>query len=272
MVRMGAVWDSTVEVFAGRGGTIVRVALLTLFLPGVTRAAAELALGSGSAAGLLDSAIGLVAFAISLLGTLAITALASDPATGERRAYDQARDTLPSAIGVVVLLGLAVTLLLIPGIVLLVGSGFDVRPAQLGLAQAIVRPGMMLGAACYFLVLSLVLLWAFARMAPLYAVLVNERRGLRSVSRAFAMTRGLALRIVGVLILFAIVVTVAWLASTWVSGAVFRLLFGDRPKFVTFATALVTGAVTTVLSVIQPVFTARLYAAIRGREEAAAFA
>jgi hypothetical protein len=263
MVRMSAVWDSTVAVFSGRGGVIVRVALLTLFLPSVIRAAATL--GTGPGAKLLDGVLGLVAFVVSLFGTLAITALASDPATGERRAYAMARDTLPGAIGTVVLLGIAATLLLLPGIVLLVGSGFDLRAAQLDLPQATLRPGMLLGSAVYVLVLSAVLLWAFARVAPLYAVLVNERCGVRAIARAFAMTRGLALRIVGVLILFAIVVTVAWLASTWVAGTVFRLVLGDRPPLVGFATALVTGAVTTVLGVIQPVFTARLYAAIRER-------
>lgn len=271
MVRMGAVWDRTVEVLAGRGATIARVALLTLFLPSVIQAAFPLVFEAGSAAKLAGALIGLVVFVVTLLGTLAITALASDPATDERRAYGIARATLPSTIGAVLLIGLAMVGLLIPGMVLIAASGFDFRAAQQNLPQTSLRSGPLLGASLYFLAFAAFAVWVAARLSPLYAVLVNERRGLRSIARAFALTRGLALRIVGVLILYAVVVTVAWAATAAVTGTVFRLVLGpDHPAPVAFLVAVATGAVLTGFGVLQPVFTARLYAAIREVREGAA--
>lgn len=267
---MGAVWDSTVAVLSGRGALIARIALLTVFLPSVLQAALPLAIGEGRAARLTGGVVALVLIAVTLLGTLAITALASDPSVDERAAYARARDTLPATIGAVLLIGVAMALLLIPSVILLIAAGFDANAMEAGTPQPALAAGPMLGATLYSLVCALVVLWAVARLLPLYAVLVGERRGLRSIRRTFALTRGLALRIVAVLILYAVVLTVAWLAATSVVGLVFRLLLGsDQALLVGFLSGLAGAVVTTAFGLLQPVFAARLYAAIREVREGA---
>lgn len=270
MIRMGRVWDSTVAVLGGRGALIARVALLTVFLPSVIQAALPLAIGEAHGARLAGGVAGLILIVVTLLGTLAITALASDPAVDERGAYAAARDTLPATIGAVLLIGVAMALLLIPGAVLLVAAGFDANAMEAGAPQPTLASGPALGAALYFFVYALVVLWAVARLLPLYAVLVGERCGLRSIRRAFALTRGLALRIVAVLILYAVVLMVAWSATTSVFGLVFRLLLGsDHAMLVGFLSGVAGAVVTTAFGVLQPVFAARLYAAIREVREGA---
>ena len=267
---MGRVWDGTVAVLSGRGALIARIALLTVFLPSVIQAALPLAIGAGQPAKLVGAVVGLALIAVTLLGTLAITALASDPAIDERAAYAAARDALPATIGAVLLIAVAMGLLLIPGAVLLVAAGFDASAMAAGAPQPTLASGPALGATLYFLVYALALAWVLARLLPLYAVLVNERRGLRSIRRAFTLTRGLALRIVAVLILYAVVLTVAWSAATSVFGLVFRLLLGsDHAPLVGFLSGVVGAVVTTAFGVLQPVFAARLYAAIREVREGA---
>jgi len=218
----------------------------------------------------VGSLLALVAFVLTLFGTLAVVAVASDPATGERSAYAKARDALPRTLGAVLLVGLALGLLFLPGIALMLAGGFDPRAAQLGTPQTDVAAGPLLGAMLVFLLWSVAALWAMARLILIYPVCVNERRGVGAIARSVALTRGLTLRMLGVLILYGLVLSVAWFATAAVVGTVFRLVLGPEGQGgATLLAAVAVAAVTAAFSVLPAVFTARLYAAVRDAREGA---
>lgn len=262
MVRMGAVWDSTTEVLAGRGATIVRVAMLTLFLPSVLEALATLAQGEDASV-LAGSLINLVVAVITLMGTLAIVALASDPRVDERGGYRIARETLLGGIVANLILGVAFSVLLVPGAMLLAKAGFDLPAALVDAPQPKLDLGMALWAMLYLMLWSVLVLWAIVRLAPLHAVVANERRGASAIGRAFGLTRGLAFRLTGVVILFLVVWGVVEAAATSVVGLIARLMLGpDRKPLLDFIVATVDAIVITGAAVMAAVFCARLYAAI----------
>lgn len=270
MIRVGSVWDSTVEVIRGRAAILASIAMLTLFVPAVLRDAALGLVGAGAAALGANVALGIALFVLSVLGTLAIVAVASDPAVDRAAAFARARATL--ADGVVTILAVAgiFLVLLIPGMILLAASGFDVAAAAKEAPQPDVNPGVLLGGALYLLVAGLVMIWAGARLALLYPVLLNERVGVGAIRRSFAATRGLTLRIVAVILLYLVVFMVLLSAATSVSGIVFRLALGpDHPGLVGFLTRCVSALVATGGAILQTAFTARLYAAVRGTVDAA---
>lgn len=267
MVKMGAVWDGTVDVLTGRGAMIVRIALVTLFLPGLVQDAVPLVLGTGGPARIASALLGIVVLVSTLLGTLALTAAASDPLTDEPAAYRIGAAALPATIGTVLLIGIVFAILLIPGLLLLVQSGFDYRAAAAGLPQSNVSLQALGGFAIYLMIFGLIAIWAGARLLLLYAVIVNERRGVGAIRRSFELTRGLTLRIIGVVILYAIVILVAVVATQSVVGLIVRLALGpDSPTLVAFLTSIAVALVTTAASVLQPVFAARLFAAVRGSQ------
>jgi hypothetical protein len=105
-------------------------------------------------------------------------------------------------------------------------------------------------------------------LALVLPVMLEERRGLGALRRSFTLTRGLALRILGVMLLLGLVAAVATLAAKTVFGTVFRLLLGDAGPFsaTNILTAIVVGAVAALFTVIGDAFTGKLYLATRDAE------
>src|SRR3546814_20166423 len=101
--------------------------------------------------------------------------------------------------------------------------------------------GLKLFVGLYSRALVIVVLWGMARLLPLNSVVVAERRGVGAIRRAFGLTRGLALRIVGVVILFFVVWGVSAMAATPVLGSIFKLAFGGEDAH-TLATVLTIGS------------------------------
>lgn len=272
MIRIGTIWDRTAEVIAGRGGIIAWLAGMFLFLPAVVQAVMRPVAGGAPSPGLalLAALLGLAVAALAIWGTLAITALASDPAVtrGEAIAIGQRR--LPAAIGVLLCgMGIALVVSLVP-IALIASSGFDFARAQRGLDQPHFDAARAAPAVLLLALLFIVALWASARLLPLFAVVVNERRGLRAFARAFALTRGFGLRLIGVLLLYGLLSVIVLTAATWVSGVVAGLVFGAGGALWTaLVVALVGAGVTAGISVVQSVFGAQFYVATRDRTDAA---
>lgn len=264
MVRIGTVWDRTVEVIGGRTAVLAAIAALTLFLPTMIRDAVALAVAEGTAAKPLVGALSLLVAIATLWGVLALTVVSSDPATDRDAGLRIGAAALPSALVVVIVLLAGFALLFVPGFILLARSGFDFAAAARDQAQPQLSPGAMGAFALYALVYCMVLIWAAARLAVLYPVVVNERRGLRSIARSFELTRGLVWKIVGVLILYGVVFFVALAAATSVSGLIFRIALGaDKAVLVAFLAGVVGALVTAIFAVLQTVFTAQLYIAAR---------
>ncbi|MEG3165880.1 hypothetical protein U1701_14880 [Sphingomonas sp. PB2P19] len=268
MVKMGNVWDRTVEVMNGRTGMIGGIAALGLFLPGVVRDAYVAAATPGTAAfALIGSALSLVALLAMVWAQLAIIAIATHPATTQSDAARQARARLAPAFGITLILGVIACALILPPIVALVLSGFDFAAAARGVpvTPGAFSRGTAVFIAVYLLALGLVAIWLAARLVLLNAVILNERLGVGAIRRSFALTRGLTWRIFGMIILFGIVLLVAVGAAQAVVGVIFRLVLGaDGVGLAAFLAGVAGTVVSTGFTALATVFTAQLYVATAG--------
>jgi hypothetical protein len=274
-VDMGSVWDRTVEVINGRAAMLVSIAALTLWLPAVLRQAvavvtigttADAAAPGSGALGLLF-VLSIAAAVLAILGQLALIAVASDPATTRGEALAIAARRLPLAIGVALLLALAVFVALIPAVAPIAStlpSPAVITPVTLKTAMEGIAPGTRGFISLYLLAFVVAMVWLTARLALLNPVIVNQREGVHSLARSFALTRGLTWKIVGLFVLFAIVVMVVTLATQSVVGIVFRLLLGANNAG---ATALLVAAANAILTcavtITWTAFLAQLYVAVR---------
>ncbi len=272
MVTMSAVWDRTTGFLSNHFGAVATIAALALYLPsagqGVIQPASAVA-GPGAKLGL--SLLSLALSLISVFGQAALIAYVLDPARGRDAAAAQGAARFPALIGISVLLLLGLLLLGLPVFVILAAGGVDMT-ALAGGARPDISGGTIGATLLYLLLLVPLLLWLGARLVVVAPVVVAERRGIGAIGRSFALTRGLAAKIVGVIILFLILASVAALAAQTVFGTVLRLALGGDSA-VTVAgvlTALIVALVTTGFTVLLTAFTAQLYLAARDRAETAA--
>ncbi|WP_037488919.1 hypothetical protein [Sphingomonas phyllosphaerae] len=267
MIRIGDVWDRTVDVLRGRAGILASIALMTLVLPGVVAGALGTIVPLPVPASLAVPLIRLGVLVLLVLGVLAITAVASDPAVDRAQALRIGGQRLPPALGVLLALVIAAVVLFIPAGVLLALSGATMTAGgTFDMTRAV--PGYTAGAGLYVLVAALLGLWLSARIVPLFGIVVNERRGIGALRRSLALTKGATLKLIGVLILYFIITTVAMLAATSVVGVIARLaLGGDAPGSVRFVVSLASTLISAGATVLQSVFYARFYVAAVEREQ-----
>lgn len=270
MVKMATVWDRSTDIWSGRGGMLAGIAIPTLFVPPVVRAAYLLvatptgaAAPAGPVASLVGGVLALLVGLASLWGQLALIAAASDPATRAADARRRATQRFLPALGIAVLLVVVLTVLAMPPLAIAVRAGFDFTAPAGTTPPLDMAPGTAFGMALYVLVLGIALVFVGARLVPLYAVVTNERRGLDAVARSWRLTRRHTWRIVGVLLLWGVLLLITTWAAQAVVGTVFGLVLGtERLNTVAFLVAVAGAAVSTVFSVIAIVFTAQLYLAL----------
>lgn len=284
MVTMTAIWDRTAEVLRGRGSMLAGIAGLLILLPAIVQDAATAYAGRTPGAAPATGLVGLVAALLTVWGTMALVAAASDPATGRDAAIGIGARRLGPAIGVGLLVIVAFGLLLVPAVAMFAAAGVTMTSlagtaatgamAGAGTPQiAVSSPGLALAGSAYMLAVFVGAVWLGARLALFWPVLVNERRGIGSIARAFALTRGLTWRIVGVTLLFAILLVVALSAVQLVAAVVARLSLGaEAVATARFVGAAAGALVTAGGTVVSSTFVAQLYRAVTGREAARAFA
>lgn len=271
MVSMGTVWDRTAEFLSDNLGTVLPVALGAIFVPAAVNGSLT-GLGQGATPGLAFG-LGLASLLLATMtfwGQLAITALALNPAVG-RGAVNLATRRLPGALLLTIVLFVALFLSALPAGVILALSGADLSMSATG-AMPQVPPAAKPWLVLYFLLVLAALLWIGARFVLLLPVIVSEKVVFGAVPRSWSLTRGFALKIVGVLILYGIVASVAYLAVTTAFGAVITLIAGrgeDGLSLATVLTVIVGGAVSTAFSVLGTAFMAKLYLALRADKEVA---
>lgn len=267
MVRVGVVWDRTVAFLGDRIGTLLPIALATLVLPGALSSVlqpirATAGNGASGAIGLVVLASGLV----SLWGQLAVTALVLDQAGGGAALRHGGR-RLPAMLGIALVLLIAVLLATAPlSWLAMVASGARMDMEGVRMAMSGGRRGTLALLAIIYAVLGL---WIGARLSVLMPVVVEERLGLRAIPRAYALTRGLGLKLVGVILLYGAVLSIVSYAAQTVFGSVMLLVAGGEGT-VTVAsvvTALLVSCVTAAFSVLACVFLALLYRAVRVSRE-----
>ena len=264
MVRMGDVWDRTTDVLSGRGRTLAGIAAVAIFLPGIVRSAYTVYVGKDTpTAAMIGGVIAIAASVLAIWGQLTVIALSSDPGTGEPQAGATARARLLPTIGVGMVIAVAFGIGTIPIFVALVGAGWTPGAMQAGQMPTL-TPGAASFIGLYGLLFAVLFLWAAARLALWTPVMVNERLGLGTIRRSLALTRGITLKIIGVVVLYLIVLGVAFSAVTAVTGVVFGLILGSgAAATAAFLSTVAGGAVAAAFSTVAATFTAQLYVATR---------
>lgn len=261
-------WDRTVDVLQGRTGILAAIAILYIFVPGVVSGLVRALATPGSALAIASGLVALLTGILLICGMLALTAVASDPTVDRATGSAIAWRRLPAALGVLALLFLAVAIAIAPIMLLLFKSGAVYNPGTGRFDMTRADPSMGMWAGLLSILFLVVGLWISAKLAPLFAVIVNERLGLGAFARSFRLTRGAALRLVGVLILYGIVTIVLVWAVTMVVGVVARLLLGgDAPVALAFVIGIANAVVTCLATVVQTVFYAQFYVAARDASE-----
>lgn len=269
MVRMGTVWDRALDVLRGRATIMAPIAALAIFLPTVASNAvtaygqpAPGAAAAGAGLGLLGSVVSVVLLIASIWGQLALLAIATDPATTRDDATRQATRRLGPALGVVLALVAIFVLLMLPALLPLMRAGLDMNNPQ---AMSTLPSGTAGFVFLYFLVFFIVAIVAGARLILLNPVILNERRGAGAIRRSFELTRGMTLRIVGLLLLVGVLLLVSTFAVQAVTTLVLRLVLGaEALPTVQFIATTAGAVVSTALSVVAAAFTAQLYVAAAG--------
>ena len=264
MVKMGTVWDRTAEFMGDHLGAILPIALLAFFVPAAIEGNFEAAMAGASTSFALTLRLIQVAFGIlSMWGSLAIIAMALDM-SGEGSAGGIAGRRLPQALLVAIVCIAVVVAAALPIPFALGASGVDMMAIAEG-RNVDLGTGVAGFVALYVLVLLCVMLWVAARLIVTWPVVVREALGLGALRRSWRLTRGTTWRVIGVILLFALVSWVSMLAASTVFGTIFALVAGGTGEGVSLAgvlTAIVVAAVQTVLNILVAVFTAKLYQAL----------
>lgn len=267
MVKMGNVWDRSVEVLNGRGGMLAGIAALTLFLPAVINAAWTGFAAPSTATAAIGMLLVIATAIVAVWGQLAMIAASTDPATDRTAAMRQASARLPAALLVALVLAVVMIVAFLPSIALLLRAGFDYRSLAAGTATAPTDPGAAGLAGLYALAMGLALLFVGARLLPLYAVVLEERLSVAAIARCWRLTRRHTWRLVGTVLLFVVVLMIATWAAQSVSGLIFRLILGANAQAtVALLAAAVAQAVSAALTLVAIVFSAQLYVALVARE------
>ncbi len=256
-VRIGAVWDSTVEVLRGRADILASLAALYMVLPGMLPTVLALA-GGGFLVGALVLLVQLVVLIVALL---AVAAVASDPAVDHAGAQAIGWRRLGAGLVASLSIGLLFIVLLLP--VLAVAFAFGVRANEATAAMdvsAMTTAGLGMS-TLVALAIGVLALWISARWLLVVPVVASEPLSYRALHRSFALTRGAGLRLVGVSLLYLIVASVLTSAVTSVVGVLARLTLGEGAAALVIA--LVSGIVSAGIAVVQGVFAARFYVAAR---------
>ena len=269
---MGNVWDRTAEFLIANARVLLPIALITMLLPNVINVLI------GGATATLSLAIvqgyALVCALIALWGQLAVAALALDPDGGRSSAMATATSRFIRAVGAMLIVLAVFVLLALPVIGILAANGVDVAALRSnGMAHVALSRGTTTFLSIYALVVGVVAVVVSIRLALLYPVIVAEGGVLAAIKRAWALSRGMVWKMIGVWLLFGIVYLVANAAITSAVGAVLGFFIDMASPFSVgrIFVAILSGLVTTAFTLVVAAFSAKLYqAAIVARRDAAA--
>ena len=259
MVKMGTVWERTAEFLTDNFTVILPISLLAYFVPLSIQ---------GNFGPVIENAGPELVFALSLI-TLGFSALVTwGWLTLAAMALDQERD--PGAVGlrrllpaliVSILIFLALCLLALPPALTIMVTGRGAEDLSLSLPIAV-----MWALSIYCLLAIVAGIWITARLILVYPVIVAAKAMLGAVLRSWRLTRGIAVPIVGVTLLYTLVATVAVVATKLVFGSVFTLVAGPGGglSLSSVLTSVMVAAVQTGFFAVVPVFTAKLYQAVIG--------
>ncbi|MFD1036356.1 hypothetical protein ACFQ15_17105 [Sphingomonas hankookensis] len=275
MAKIGTIWDRAVDFVRDHVGELMPVLLVTQFAaPALSGSLAGVRAGATGGTAAAFGLVSLVTTLVSLWGALYLIAFSAQPNGQEQRAVAMglAKSRFLPLIGVSIVLVAILAVLAIPGVVVVVASGFDFRSVMAGTPpqpEEFAKLGLSL---LYFFALALFTLWASARLLPINAVVAMERRGIGAIGRAFGLTRGMTWKLIGLLLLYAIVAGVAVSAAQFVVGGILGLLSDPNSSFslAIIGGAIAVAAVSAALALYQTAFIGKLYREIVGQQDDAA--
>jgi len=275
MAKIGTIWDRTVDFVRDHLGDVMPVLLATQFaVPAISGSLNGLRTDASGGMAAVLGLVSLVTALVSLWGALYLIAFAAQPHGREQHgvALSLAKARFLPLIGVSIVMMAIVGVLALPGVILAVASGFDFQSAISGVTPQPAEIAKLGGALLYFVALVLFLLWASARLLPINAVVASERRGLGAIRRAFELTRGMTLKLIGVLILYVIVAGIAVSATQFVVGGILGLLTDSSGAFslAAIAGSIAVAAVSAALALYQSAFVGKLYREVVGQQDDAA--
>jgi hypothetical protein len=270
MVNMGNVWDRTTAFLGENVGALVPVALLAIFIPQSISGAIKLA-GTGINQG-LGQGIVLVLLLPILWGQLTVTALALDPAAGRGAAQSTATRRFGPALLAMLILFAGIMILVLPIVAALVASGVNLAALANSTpgAQPDISPGMAGFLLLYGLAWLVAALFVSVRFSLLlFPVIAAEGGVIAALRRSFALSNGIAWKLLGVALLFGLVMAVASMAVTSVFGILFHVLDPNAGAFSigSIVVAILGGLVTTTYYVLQSAFMAKVYLAATAARE-----
>lgn len=276
---MGTVWDRATEFLGDNLARVLPVALIGIFLPlSVNDNLAPLAQGAAQQTAITIGLIGVVLALLSIIGQLAVMALALDDDRGTGDAFAVAAVQLWRVIVMSLVVVLFAVVALAPVMIGIAAAGIDMKALFSGDAAAIrtALAGMSSGiawfVALYSIAWAVLMIWFSARIALAMPVVVAEHVSLAAIARSFKLTYGIVWKILGVMLLYAIVSFVAGLAAKTVFGAILGLIAGGIGplSLASVLTSIGVGMVGTAFATLQAAFVAKLYVAARARAEEAA--
>jgi hypothetical protein len=253
MVSINIVWEDTVAFCRRESALLVPLALATSLVGDVVNSLVTPVAGAQP-----NPLLSLVTFAAvvwTIIGQMATMALVLRPGSSVGEALALAARRLPTLIGAALLVGIAVTIVLIPAIIGFMQSGVDLNKQE---SYALLPAWISL----YGLVFAGFAIWLSLRLSVLNPFVVDSQQGIiASLKAAFAMTRGVVSRLILVAFLYFLTTLVLTSVVKFVLGTAFELLGrGIGSPFVAVVlTALATGTVSAALSTIAAVFLAMLY-------------
>ena len=260
MISMNQIWDDSIAFIRRESALLIPLALATIYIADVVAALATAATKPTEPNALITIAI-IAAALWSIVGQLSIVSLVlkSGQSVGEALSHGLSR--LGKVMLVALLLGLVVSVALLPVAAAAVASGAD--PAKPETLQNL--PGWV---SLMMLVVAGGLIWLGMRLSLMNALIVDRNPGVMDALKGgFALTKGITARLFLVVLLYAVILLVLGSAVRFVAGSLFALLGNllESPFAGTVMTALVSGLVSTAMSLIATVFLANLYRRVSTR-------
>lgn len=252
-------WEETQHVLARDGQLLASVALALVLLPEVVaNVLAPPPALSGQQPPSWMPVLSILVFAAGLVAQIAVMRLALGPATSVGHAISHgAKRFLP---------GFAATLLFVIPLGLLMGTLFTLIAGPAA-AQSLRNGTVDPAASRVILLLLIVAVLVSARFQLIMPVTTAETGGpLRIIRRAWELSSGNYLRLLGFLLAIIVTVLIIYLAAQFVGGIVASTLFGEaKPLSVAaLVVALITGLVQTAFVVVVSTLLARIYAQLAG--------
>ncbi len=203
--------------------------------------------------------VGLVALVGTLIGNLALNQLALRSGVSVGEALRHAlRRLLPVLGAALLLIAAGIALLMAVAILAVLVTGGVPGPDAGVPNEAMQRASLLM-----LIVVAPVLVYFWARLLPMPAVAVAEPGGPFSIiSRSWRLTRGHVLKLVGFVLLVAILMIVLRIAAISVFGSLLIVAAGPAEPGSLSALLVITvmAAVNTVLAVYLATLVARIYA------------